>query len=211
MAKLLYINSNPKPEEKSYSLTVGNAFIDAYKEVNPEDEVITLDLYKMDIPLIDEDTFSAWYKFEEGLSFEELTSKEQKNITNMNVILEQFLSADKYVFVTPLWNFSVPPMMKAYIDNVCIAGKTFKYTENGPVGLLTGKKAIHIQSRGGVYSKSPASDVEMGDKYMDTVLGFIGINDRASIIIEGVNSMADKAEVIKENAMSRAREVAKTF
>lgn len=58
----------------------------------------------------------------------------------MNTNLETFMNADRYVFVTPMWNFSYPPVVKAYLDNVAIAGKTFKYTENGPVGLLEGKK-----------------------------------------------------------------------
>ena len=58
----------------------------------------------------------------------------------MNTNLETFMNADRYVFVTPMWNFSYPPVVKAYLDNVAIAGKTFKYTENGTVGLLEGKK-----------------------------------------------------------------------
>ncbi|PNB70901.1 FMN-dependent NADH-azoreductase, partial [Pseudomonas sp. FW305-BF6] len=81
-------------------------------------------------------------------------------------IVTQFVEADKYVFVTPMWNFSFPPVMKSYIDAVCVAGKTFKYTENGPQGLLGGKKALHIQASGGVYSEGPAAGMEMGHRYI---------------------------------------------
>ena len=65
----------------------------------------------------------------------------------MNTNLETFMNADRYVFVTPMWNFSYPPVVKAYLDNVAIAGKTFKYTENGSVGLLEGKSTSHSSNR----------------------------------------------------------------
>lgn len=211
MSKLLYITANPKAKEYSYSLSVGDAFLKTYTNLNPQDEIVNVDLYKMEIPLIDEVVFSAWGKFAQGMTFEQLTSEEQNKISAMNAILEQFLSADKYIFVTPFWNFTVPPKMKAYLDNICVSGKTFKYTETGSVGLLTGKKAVHIQSRGGMYSSAPMSDFEMGDKYINTILGFIGITDKQSIIVEGVNAMPDKAEEIKAAAISKAQEAAKKF
>ncbi len=92
-------------------------------------------------------------KFAAGEGFEALTEAQQQKVAAMNTNLETFMNADRYVFVTPMWNFSYPPVVKAYLDNVAIAGKTFKYTENGPVGLLEGKKALHIQATGGVYSE----------------------------------------------------------
>jgi FMN-dependent NADH-azoreductase len=211
MSKVLYITANPKSKEESFSLAVGDAFIKSYIKNHSNYELINLDLYNMEVPLIDEVVFSAWGKFAQGNSFEQLTAEEQKKIAAMNSILEQFISADKYVFVTPLWNFTVPPKMKAYLDNICIANKTFKYTETGAVGLLNGKKAIHIQARGGVYSEGPASAVEMGDKYINTILDFIGITDRQSIIIEGMAAAPDKAEEIKLNAINKAEIAAKTF
>lgn len=211
MSKVLYITANPKSKEESFSSAVGDAFLNSFIKTHSNYEIINLDLYNMEIPLIDEEAFSAWGKFGQGKSFEELTAAEQKKISAMNSILDQFMSADKYVFVTPLWNFTVPPKMKAYLDNICIANKTFKYTENGSVGLLTGKKAIHIQARGGVYSEGPAADVEMGDKYINTILNFVGINDRQSIIVEGMAATPDKAEEIKANAINKAQKVAETF
>ncbi|MBL4937107.1 FMN-dependent NADH-azoreductase [Clostridium sp. YIM B02515] len=211
MSKILYITANPKAKEQSFSLTLGEAFLNTYKELNPNDEIVNVDVYDMEVPLIDEVVFSAWGKFGQGLSFGELTSEEQHKVSVMNEILEQFLSADKYVLVTPLWNFSVPPMMKAYIDNICIAGKTFKYTENGPVGLLGGKKAVHIQARGGIYSEGPAAAVEMGDKYINAVLNFIGITDKESVIVEGMAAAPDKSENIKNDGIARAKEAAKRF
>ena len=211
MLKVLYITANPKTRENSFSLSVGNEFLETYKRANPHDEISTLDLYKTEVPLIDEIVFSAWGKFEKGVTFEQLTSEEKNKVVSMNNLLEQFLAADKYVFVTPLWNFTIPPKMKAYLDNICIVNKTFKYTENGPVGLLSGKKAVHIQARGGVYSSGPAADYELGDRYVNTILSFIGITNKQSIIVEGMNATPDKVDEIKAKAISEAKEVAKKF
>lgn len=211
MTKLLYITANPKTKESSFSLSVGSEFLETYKKSNPGDEITTLDLYKTDVPLIDEVVFSAWGKFATGATFDQLNSEEQNKVDTMNNLLEQFLAADKYVFVTPLWNFTIPPMMKAYLDNICIVNKTFKYTEKGPVGLLPDKKAIHIQARGGVYSSGPAADFESGDRYLNTILSFIGISDKQSLFVEGMNATPDKADEIKAIAISKAKEVAKNF
>jgi FMN-dependent NADH-azoreductase len=211
VAKILYITSNPKTAEQSYSLSVGEAFLETYRTENPNDEIIKLDLYETDIPYIDTDVFSGWGKLQQGTAFDQLSADEKEKVSRINTLTEQFISADKYVFVTPLWNFSIPPKMKAYIDNICIAGKTFKYTEEGPVGLLTDKKAVHIQARGGIYSEGPAKEMEFGDRYIRTVLGFVGVPDVESIIIEGVAQMPNEAENIKAKAIDKAREVAKKF
>ncbi|MFY0546117.1 FMN-dependent NADH-azoreductase [Brevibacillus sp. H7] len=211
MSKMLYITANPKSDEQSYSLSVGRAFLEAYRTEKPNDEIIELDLYKMDIPYIDTDVFSGWGKLQQGKAFEELSAEEKSKVAKINELTEQFISADKYVFVTPMWNFSIPPKMKAYIDTICIAGKTFKYTENGPVGLLTDKKAVHIQARGGIYSEGPAKEVEFGDRYMRAIFQFIGITDVQSIIVEGMAQMPNEAESIKQKAILKAQEAAKKF
>ena len=124
---------------------------------------------------------------------------------------DQFVAADKYVFVTPMWNLSIPPKMKAYIDTVCIVRKTFKYTEAGPVGLLTDKKAVHIQARGGVYSEGPAQGLEFGDKYIRAILTFLGVPSIESVIAEGMNQTPDKAEEIKAKALDQAKQMARNF
>ncbi len=97
---------------------------------------------------------------------------EQEKVNRLAELSEQFVTADKYVFVTPMWNFSFPPVMKAYLDSVAVAGKSFKYTAEGPVGLLTDKKALHIQARGGIYSEGPAADMEMGHRYIGIMMNF---------------------------------------
>lgn len=211
MARVLYITAHPHNETQSYSMAVGKAFIDSYKQINSNDEVVHLDLYKENIPHIDADVFSGWGKLRSGQGFEELTAEEKEKVARLNELSEQFVAADKYVFVTPLWNFSFPPIMKAYLDSVAVAGKTFKYTEQGPIGLLTDKKALHIQARGGVYSEGPAAQMEMGHRYISVMMSFFGIPSLEGLFVEGHNAMPDKAQEIKENAIARARDLAHTF
>ncbi|MBF0835332.1 NAD(P)H-dependent oxidoreductase, partial [Bacteroides acidifaciens] len=85
------------------------------------------------IPQIDADVFAGWGKLQSGQEFEALSEGEQGKVKRLEELSNQFVNADKYVFVTPFWNFSFPPVMKAYLDSVSVAGKTFKYTAEGPV------------------------------------------------------------------------------
>jgi FMN-dependent NADH-azoreductase len=201
MSKVLYITAHPHDESASFSMAAGKAFIDSYKEANPSDEVVH----------IDADVFSGWGKLQSGSEFNALSAEEQAKVARLNELSDQFVAADKYVFVTPFWNFSFPPVMKAYIDSVSVAGKSFKYTEHGPVGLLTDKKALHIQARGGIYSEGPAAAMEMGHRYLELIMQFYGVPSFEGLFIEGHNAMPEKAQEIKENGIARAKDLAKTF
>ncbi|QOY35553.1 FMN-dependent NADH-azoreductase [Anaerobacillus isosaccharinicus] len=211
MAKVLYITAHPLDHTKSHSMAVGETFIKSYKEVNPNDEIIHIDLFKENIPHIDADVFSGWEKLRSGVDFNELPTNEKAKVGRLSELSEQFISADKYVFVTPLWNFSFPAVMKAYLDSVAVAGKTFKYTEQGPVGLLVDKKALHIQARGGFYSEEPAAQMEMGHRYINVMMQFFGVPSIEGLFIEGHNALPEKALEIKENAIARAKDLAHTF
>jgi len=211
MAKVLYIVGNPNAEEQSFSLQVGKAFLDAYREAAPQDEIVVIDTYAVDIPFIDADVLGAWGALRSGADFASLTAEQQAKVARLNELVDQFADADKYVFVTPLWNFSIPPKVKMYIDAVSVAGKTFKYTEQGPVGLLGDKRIVHIQARGGVYSEGPMAALEMGDKYLRAVTSLFGITDFQSVIVEGHAYAPQNADVIKAAAIENAQAAAKQF
>ncbi|MTV48219.1 FMN-dependent NADH-azoreductase [Heliobacillus mobilis] len=211
MAKVLYITANPKAEKESLSLTVGRTFLDTYRQKAPQDQILEIDLYHTDLPLIDPDVFSAWGKLQKGEDFERLSAEEKRKVTHMNELADQFIATDKYIFVTPLWNLGIPPRMKAYIDSICIAGKTFKYTEQGPVGLLQGKKAVHVQARGGVYSEGPAKDFEFGDRYLRAILTFLGVDVSDSVIIEGADHFVDQRQQILDKALEKAKAASGLF
>ena len=201
MNKVLYITANPKDESQSFSLEAGRKFLDLYKQNNPMDEIVELDLYKLDIPYIDNDVFSGWGKLSGGADFSELTKDEQAKVGTINGFTEQFIEADKYIFVTPMWNLSLPPKMKVYVDTLMIAGKTFHYTENGPEGLLKEKKAFHIHATGCVYSNPDVAHMEFGNSYLQTVLGFMGVNDYQAILLEGTAMNQDEGLEIKSKAI----------
>ena len=208
MTKLLYITAHPLYELGSNSMAAGKTFVDSYKENHPSDEVKHIDLFNEDIPMIDKDVLTGWGKLRNG---DELTSEEQQKVNRLSEILDEFLEADKYVFVSPMWNLSFPPVLKAYIDAISIAGKTFKYTAEGPQGLLTDKKVLHIQSRGGYYTEGPAAEVESGDRYLRNIMTFLGVPSYETIIIEGHNAEPEKTEEIKAASIAEAKELAKTF
>ncbi len=184
MKKILYINGNPQNTQASYSRRVGEYLLG--KMENQEVQVEVFNVYEAFVPLIDEDVLGAWASLRAGNDFADLSANQQEKVERMNEILSQFKEADEYVFVTPLWNFSVTPMLKAYIDNVMIAGETFYYTENGPVGLMKDKKATVIQASGGFYSNSETTGMEHGSNYLETVLNFMGVTDISQVLIEGV-------------------------
>jgi FMN-dependent NADH-azoreductase len=103
------------------------------------------------------------------------------------VALEEFLAADIVVIGAPMYNFGVPSQLKAWIDRISIAGKTFRYGENGPVGLCGNKKLVIASSRGGVYSEgSRAALFDHQESYLKAAFGFLGITDITFIRAEGV-------------------------
>lgn len=210
MATVLYITAHPLDPQESISLAVGKEFIESYREANPTDEVIHLDMYKENIPQFDADVLRGWGKLRSGLSFDQLSDAEKSKVARLEAIVDQYVAADKYVYVSPMWNFSIPPVLKAYTDATSIPGKTFKYTTNGPVGLLSGKKALHIQASGSVYSEGPLAEVEMGYSYLKKILQFYGIQSMEAIFVEGTAS-SERAPAIKEEAIAHAKEVAKRF
>lgn len=215
MAKLLYITVNPKSDIKqSKGMQIGEAFLEEFKKIRPDVEIEHMHLYDMEIPQVDTDLLYARAKISfMGYTFEQLSEAEQTKLTKMHQLADRFIAADYYVFVTPLWNLGSPAILKAFLDNLFIAGTTFKNTESGPVGLLTGRKALHIQTRGGVYTTCPMADFEFGDRFLRTALGFLGMEVMNSVIAEGLDHFPKMREEImakaKEQAVLAAREMAK--
>ncbi|WP_419748812.1 NAD(P)H-dependent oxidoreductase [Clostridium perfringens] len=198
MSKVLYIKANIKNEGESRTFKVSDSFVEEYKKNNPEDEIITLDLYKENIDFLRADDLGKLFGPKD---------EESKN----NSILKyayQFADADKYIIAAPMWNLSFPAILKAYIDYVSVSGITFKYTAEGPVGLLNNKKAVHIVSRGGGYDNSP---YEMGDRYLRTILGFFGIKDIETIAIDNLDVIGVNIEEKVEEGIEKATSLAKKF
>ena len=109
-------------------------------------------------------------------------------------VLEEFLGADIVVIGAPMYNFTLPSQLKAWIDRIVVAGRTFRYTENGPEGLAKGKRVIIALARGGIYSAgSPAAALEHLESYLRGVFNFIGIEPEF-VAADGLNISARHKE-----------------
>ncbi|OOG41939.1 FMN-dependent NADH-azoreductase [Rhodanobacter sp. C05] len=118
-----------------------------------------------------------------------------------NQMLEDFLASDIVVIGAPMYNFGIPSQLKAWIDRIAVAGKTFRYGANGPEGLAGGKRVIIASSRGGMYASGPAAAMDFQESYLRTVFGFIGITHVEFVRAEGLN-MGDEP---KAQALQSAR------
>ncbi|HBV88293.1 MAG TPA: FMN-dependent NADH-azoreductase [Desulfosporosinus sp.] len=197
--KLLYVKANPKSDSDSTTFALANVFVEEYQKKNPDSEIITLDLYKEGIAPLDADTLTKMFSGQDNRAL---------------VYAKQFAKMDKYVIAAPMWNLSIPAILKAYFDYVSYVGISFKYTENGPIGLLTDKprKAVHISSRGGIYSEGPAKEFDLGDKYIKTILGFFGITQVESLFLENANVLqGDDLQKAIEQSHQNARNLAAGF
>lgn len=133
----------------------------------------------------------------------------QKDIAAGQAALDEFLAADIVVVGAPMYNFGVPSQLKAWIDRLAVAGKTFRYTENGPEGLVGDKKVIIASSRGGFYGPgAPAAPLEHQESYLRGVFGFFGITDVAFVRAEGVALGAEAREKAIEAARGEVTKLA---
>lgn len=105
----------------------------------------------------------------------------------------------------------MPAVLHTYFDYLAQSGKTFQYTENGPVGLVPDKKVVLLNARGGVYSEGPAQSAEMAVNYVTNLLNFWGITDIEKVIVEGHNQYPQQAEAIIADGLERTEQTAETF
>ena len=210
MRKLLYVVCELKPVENSHSLTVASAFLNEYLKWNPNDEIHSLDLYRDYIQRIDADVLGGLEKINQGDVFAALTDDEQRKLGRIWRLADQFIAADKYVFVTPLWHIGFPAELKMYIDAICVVGKTIQYTPDGPKGLLEkqGKKCLHIHTS----NKRPLRNGENHDvSYFNFMMNFMGIKEVKSIVIKGNVGYPVKSNKSSMSAMKKALNEAGRF
>ena len=202
--KVLRVLANPKPVEKSASLQIEQAFTAALKQQHPEAQVETIDVYKDEIPLLDAKLLPAFFGAPPA------DAETARKMARRGEILAQFLAADLVVIATPMWNFNAPPMLKAFIDTILVAGKTFKYTATGPVGLVTGKRAVLCIASGGVYEGAMAA-YDTLTPMLKTQLGFIGVTDVTVLNAPGQGGGGEKAAASTAAAVEKAKEAAAKF
>ncbi len=210
MTKLLNILCDLRPIEKSPALYVATEFLNEYLKNYPGDEAHTLDLYRDHIQRIDADVLSGWEKIKQGHAYATLTDDEQRKIGRIWKLADQFIDADKYVFVTPEWDVGFPAEFKMYIDTVCVIGKTFRYTTDGLEGLLKnkGKKCIHFYGSSDIHQKY---QLDSGVSYFNFIMSFMGVDDVETIIVSESYPDTKNSKKIYGRVIKKAIEVANRF
>lgn len=201
MATLLYIKANPKPDQESRTFRISESFINTYREANPGDKIITHDLYTEGVKPITAEELQTRFSPKDESARQHPVYK----------YAYEFKNSDKIVLAAPMWNLSTPAILKCYLDYIMAVGITFNYSEHGPVGLCQGKKAVHIVTRGGLYSEGSAREYEMGDKYLRGLFNFLGIVDFTTIAAEMLDVVGTDVEEKIADAIMKAQEKARNF
>jgi FMN-dependent NADH-azoreductase len=172
MNTLLIVNSSPRSQSVSRRLT--QHFVDEWKKRNPDTQTIERDLSSAAIPLVNEPWIQAVYTPEA-----QRTPEQQKMLQLSDALIAELMMADTIVLGVPMHNFTVPTVLKAWIDQIARAGKTFAYNDQGPKGLIPSeKKVFAIVSRGGPYAPdSPVGAMDFQVPYLQKMLAFLGLTD----------------------------------
>jgi FMN-dependent NADH-azoreductase len=187
MSKVLLVTSSPRGAA-SHSTRIARALAERLAS-GDQRSIVVHDLFKDPLPHIGEDFVSALHA-----PPEQRNAAQSAAIALSDRVIAELFAAEVVVIASAMINFGVSSTLKTYIDYLLRAGATFRYTANGPEGLVKGKKAYIVQASGGVYSEGPAKAANFQDTYLQHVLGFIGITDVEVIRIEGIAFGPDVAE-----------------
>jgi len=186
MANVLYINSSVRTSG-SLSRQLSSEFVSKWKAAHPADSIVERDLASNPVPHLTEEMMGAFFT-----PAEQRSAEQAQTVKLSDTLVDEVEAADIIVIGAPMYNFSVPSTLKAYIDHIARAGRTFKYGANGAEGLLKNKKVYVFTASGGVYSEGPASGYDFLATYLRAVLGFLGITDISFVRAEGV-AMGEQA------------------
>jgi len=164
--------------ESGQSSRLADRFVAQWREWNPGGKVIIRDLASSPVPHLDAARFGAFLA-KPG----ERTAEQQDVVTYSDNLIDELKQADVVVFALPMYNFGIPSTLKAYFDHVARAGITFRYTDKGPVGLVTGKEVYVFAARGGLYAGTPR---DTQTPYVREFLAFLGMSDVRFIYAEGL-------------------------
>jgi FMN-dependent NADH-azoreductase len=169
MKNILVINSSAADDDAASRQLVRNV-VDGLKALEPTAQVVERDVGREPVPHL---TAAALG----GLRGVPQSAAAQRTRALSDTLLAELRAADVVVIGAPMYNFSVPTTLRAWFDHVLRAGETFSYSESGPRGLLQGKRAIVVESRGGEYLHGPARAIDFQEPYLKHLLGFMGIED----------------------------------
>ncbi|QJD97225.1 FMN-dependent NADH-azoreductase [Mucilaginibacter robiniae] len=192
MKRILHLISSIQGNE-SYSLKLSKAIIEKVIEKYPGSTVEEVNLNQLDIPHLNPTILQSM--FTPG---DQLSTEAKESIRYSNEAVKQLMDSEILVIGAPFYNFTIPTTLKAWIDHITRAGITFGYNENGPIGMVTGKKVYVAMASGGIYSKGPAQGNDFVAPYLKAYLGFLGMTDLTIFRAEGV-----KVAGVKEHALEK--------
>lgn len=182
MPKLLHISASPRPTN-SYSRRAAGAFVEAYAQARPDDEIETLDLWQATLPEFDGAMLEAKY----AVIHQRNQSVDQEQAWGeVKQTIDHFAGADLYLISTPMWNFGIPYRLKHYIDIITQPGLSFGFdVDSGYFGLLKEKSAVVICARGGTYPVgSDDAEIDFQWPYLRHMLSFVGVHDVKELLVE---------------------------
>ena len=177
---ILFVPSSPRGGE-SYSHRVARRIVDDLVARSPGARVVVRDVARQPLPQID-----AAFASGRMVPAEKRSDANWQALALSDALVDEVFAADVIVIAAPMHNFGVPSSLKAWIDHIVRPGRAFTYSDKGPQGLVTGKKAVFVFARGGVYSEAPMQALDFQEPYLRAVLGFIGITDVEVVRVEGV-------------------------
>jgi FMN-dependent NADH-azoreductase len=183
---ILFVTSSSRGSA-SYSNRVATNVLAELRARDPAARVTVRDLGREPLPHINDDFVTAT----RGATIPE-TDEQRALLARSETLVDELLAADVIVIAAPMINFTIPSNLKAWIDYVARAGRTFRYSEKGPEGLVKGKQVIVVAARGGVYASNPAFDFQL--PYLKSVLGFLGMTDVEVLEVEGTAYGPEAAE-----------------
>jgi FMN-dependent NADH-azoreductase len=196
MSHVLLIHSSLFGDQ-SKSAQIAGEFVAAWRRAHPGALMTERELTPASMPHLSLDALGALMT-----APEQRTAEQTKRVAFADRLIEELEAADTIVLAVPMYNFSIPSTLKAWIDHVARAGRTFRYTASGPEGLLKGKKVFAITARGGVYTgDSPARSLDFQEPYLRGVLAFLGLTEISFIHVEGLKVSPETAE----KGIARAR------
>ncbi|WP_434121916.1 FMN-dependent NADH-azoreductase [Salinicoccus roseus] len=205
MKNVLVVKANNRPD--GISTKMYDAFMETVED-NKNMNINVYDIFEEDMPYIGHELFSALGKIQNE---EALDADEQRLMDAKQKAMDAFEAADVIVFAFPLWNLAIPARLQTFIDYVYSAGFTFKYNADESMAqLMTDKKVILLNARGGMYSAPEMEGMDMSHNYMKNVIGGVfGMEIIDEVIIEGHNAMPQEAARIIEEGLESVRECAR--
>ena len=206
--KVLYIEASPR-KDRSASIEVANAFLDALRTDNPDTQIDVLDLWAHQLPEFDGPTLQAKYAGLEGV---ERTTAQQTAWDAINVIGDRIKAVDLLLFSVPMWNWGIPYKLKHLIDFVSQKDVLFTFDERGLNGLLTNHRAVCIYARGIAYGAD--SDLASWDQqrpFMETWLASVGVPTIDTVLVEKTLLGPDVDKQARDAAKKAAQALAKTI